>query len=367
MKAVVKAGGLAMLAVVVLVVGTAEAKPAHQANPKPKIHCKTNQRIRRKVIKVRGKRTTKLVCVKKPGAKKSKATPLAPTTVTPEVAPKSSGRIPHSHLDPTFTQDPLNPFSTTWSYSASATEEITDANGVVRTVAAPLPEGTLSFFVNGSLECSVNVGPGNEESDCDVTLTQLGPQKVTTLYSSGSLSSTLTEIDNVGPLPATGGLTYSYEQFAVGVNTIHGLRIGTLHIHDAANPPTAENTNFVNRYPECSVTEEPVCIPILSNEIGIAMSIWDADGNTAAPVYGREGGSGLEIKIDGVTPKGSETETGRWYPVAEIETGGHYLRYDTHLKPGYTGNGTNPILGGGNEADFLSKTTLVFSPQLVSE
>jgi hypothetical protein len=341
----------------------ASAKPVHHKVTPKVVKCKTGYKRVPKVIKKHGKPVVVHRCKKKKTA--PKVTTPAPASTTAPAAAKSSGRIPHSHLDPTFTQNPLNPFSTTWFYSASATEEITEGNGSTHTVSAPLPEGTLSFFVNGSLECAINVGPGNESSYCDVTLKALGPQRVTTTYGSGTLSSTTTEIDNVGPLPATGGLTYAYEQFATGVSTVNGLRIGTLHIHDAVNPPTAENSNF-DRYPECEMAEEPACISLRASEFAIPAPLWDAEGNTAAPVYGREGEHGPEVKIDAVTLKGTD-DGGRWLPVTEIESGGHYLRYETRLSPGYTGNATSPILGGGTEQVYFSKTTLAFTPRLVTE
>ena len=50
---------------IIAVPSSAFAKPAHQSKKQP-IHCKATQRIRRKVVKVKGKRKTKLVCVAKP-------------------------------------------------------------------------------------------------------------------------------------------------------------------------------------------------------------------------------------------------------------------------------------------------------------
>jgi hypothetical protein len=359
---------VALILVVVAsqVTAPADASTAHHHKPKPhKIHCKANQRIRRKVIKLKGKRTTKLVCVKKAVGKKTATTPTAPPATEPEAGPKSSRRIPHSHLDPSFEQSPLNPFSTTWHYSASATEEVTDAKGVVESFAAPLPEGTLSFFVNGSLECAVNVGPGNEESACDVMLKALGPQKVTTTYSSGSLSSTETEIDNVEPVQATTALSYTYEQWTTGEATSKGEQVGTLNLHLAVTPTlAAEDTGWSNRFPTCRSEELPACVPVPQMKFGIIQPLFDAEGNAAVPVYMRENAGEAEVLIDAIPP-GSSTSEVTWHPLSEIEDGSHYLRYESHYVAGYSGNGTVEILGGRIEATYTTKTTLAFAPDLV--
>lgn len=333
---------LLLVALVLVIVASeiaaaAEAAPQHPHKAKHhKPHCKANQRLRRKVVKVKGKRTTKLVCVKKRTAK---------------TAPKSSGRIPHSHLDPSFEQNPLNPYSTTWHYSASATEEVTDARGAVQSFAAPLPEGTLSFFVNGSLECAVNVGPGNEASACDVTLTALGPQKVTTTYSSGSLSSTETEVDNVEPVTATLSLVQTgYEAVANEpisteskiierppapnrIEVLHWERVGWIEVHGAVSIPSAANLSEINAM-TCPQ-------PIDAGCFGVAR--YGVPGSTSAtPILDAEGNGrvGVELLYNEAREVVAATIEGDGYgkkiTLAELADGSHYLTLDPAVASGYS-------------------------------
>ncbi len=169
---------LLVVLVVASAVGPGDALSAGH-NKTTKLKCKTGFVRKAKIVRKHGKPRVVHYCRKKKVKKSAMPTP-APAVPPASEAAKSSGRIPHSHLDPTFERNPLDPFDTTWFYSASATEEITDAQGGVSTAPAPLPEGTLSFFVDGSLECAIDVGPGNESSHCPVTLKTLGPERVTT-------------------------------------------------------------------------------------------------------------------------------------------------------------------------------------------
>ena len=57
----------ALAAVVAILAASAGAAPL-PTRPKPKhrsIHCRTDQRVRREVVRIHGRRTTKLVCVKR--------------------------------------------------------------------------------------------------------------------------------------------------------------------------------------------------------------------------------------------------------------------------------------------------------------
>lgn len=108
----------------------------------------------------------------------------------------------HSHIDPSFTQDPTNPLAVTYAYSASATETI---NGVSR-VAASLPNGVLDFYSDGLLACSINVGGSVSGGLCPVTYKALGAHTVITTYISGTISATETATEQIKPFTTTTGL-----------------------------------------------------------------------------------------------------------------------------------------------------------------
>ena len=96
-----------MVALAVLAIpptGSAKLVPVHT---RKRLHRKIGYRVKQIVMRRQHKRGTKPVCRKKPGWVPAPSSPL------PEVL-KSSGRI---HSDPSFTQDPLNPHSTTWQCS----------------------------------------------------------------------------------------------------------------------------------------------------------------------------------------------------------------------------------------------------------
>jgi hypothetical protein len=147
---------------------------------------------------------------------------------------------------------------------------------------------------------------------------------------------------------------------------VKGERIGTLNLHLAVSPPTAEDKGFGSRFPTCLPAEVPACITIPAEKLGIQQPLFDAEGNAAVPVYMREGGSEPEVLIDAYAPGYSTAEV-TWHPLAEIEDGAHYLRYESGYVTGFTGTGTVEILGGRIETVYVAKTTLAFAPQLVAE
>jgi len=186
---------IALVALAVLVV----AQPASAAQPhrytlhgKHK-HCRKGYR--------RVKRTHKTFCIKR--AKKRGAALAEKVKL-------------HAHLDPTYTRNPLDPFEVTYAYSASATQE--PAAGLATVSAeepAPLPKGVLSFYSDGILECSVNVGGGATGDECPVEYQALGVHRVTTLYTAGEESATVTETETIEPLSTSVLLNVSYEPLPV--------------------------------------------------------------------------------------------------------------------------------------------------------
>jgi hypothetical protein len=144
---------LAVFAVAFLASAAFGARQPHRYAPKGN-HCRKGYR------KVH-KRHHKIFCVRK--ATKGAGKPIA----VPKV------RL-HAHLDPTFTRDPLDPFKVTYTYSASATQEVVGRASISSEDAAPLPSGVLALYSDGKLECAVNVGSGVEGSECPVSYQALG-------------------------------------------------------------------------------------------------------------------------------------------------------------------------------------------------
>lgn len=145
----------------------------------------------------------------------------------------------HAHLDPTYTRNPLDPFEVTYAYSASATQEPAARSASVSTEEpAPLPKGVLSFYSDGILECSINVGGSATGDECPVDYQALGVHKVTTLYTAGEESATVTETENIGPLMTSVSLSLSYSDLPGGPEQTgpETWRLGTLVVTGSAMP-----------------------------------------------------------------------------------------------------------------------------------
>jgi hypothetical protein len=304
--------------------GSSAQAPRHIYFPKHGHHCKRGYR--------RAKRHHKIACIRKAKAK-------TPATL--------SRRIPHSHLDPIYERDPLNPFKLTYFYSASATEEVEQARGQFASVPAPLPEGVLSFYTDGSLECAINVGPEVESGHCPVTLQALGQHRVTTLYTSGNLSSTATEVDNIEPLPTSTDFTAQFEQWPEAKPVSgKGEQVGVLNLHMAVSPSSAWNPKNPSLFPECEHSEEPACLPLPYMPFGIPTQLFH-EGSAAVPVY-MSGPN--EVMIDAM-PAGSSSAEVHWWPTQDIETGAHYLRFKPSMNSGFSAS--------------EGKATLEFSPEIL--
>lgn len=310
--------GLALLAS-----PAAQAKSVHSYPlPQGKHHCRSG--YRKVVKKHKGRLAAR--CVKT----KAKAAPVAPPVAR---------RLLHAHLDPSFTQDPANPFSVDFSYSASASEEVF-SEGRALVQPAPLPEGTLSFYLDGSLECAVNVGGANSSSQCPVALKSLGAHKAITTYTSGAESSTVTETEIISPVRTTSTLTAAYEESAESVwnPDKHAWLVGHLALYAATSPPSATNLTAPESFRSLNCDEEPSCVPILKEELVLEHAVLDPEGNASVPVYRTET---------------SEVELGDGHllvPAGEIEGGALHLRWTPFFNAGYE----------KSEA----KTTLQFDPEV---
>ncbi len=185
------------------------AAPVHQYTPAKGVTCRTHYR---KHI-----RNHRRVCIR---VAAPKAVVLAPVLA--------------AQLDPSFTQDASNPLLVTYAYSASAT-----INGAPDPT---LPAGVLNLYSDGLLACSITVGGTVNGGACPVTYGAYGTHVVVVTYTSGVLSTTQTDTENipappapplpppppvVPPLPAT---STSLSLFPVGDG--HGLTFDAFTIDD---------------------------------------------------------------------------------------------------------------------------------------
>lgn len=210
---------LIFLAVLAIALGAAIPASAHTAR---KPHCRKGYVAKRVQIKKRVRKHGHWVVVRKHGkivrirvwrCEKKRVPKPAPTvtitvpttttvTSTP-TTPTSTVQPTAAYLDPSFTQDPSNPLSVTWTYSAS------DAGTTV-----PPPLGTLALIVTqpgqvgATGECSIEVGGSNPSGGtCTLTLPSYGNWNVTVSYTGAdsltAAPSTQTETEQIEPLPTT--------------------------------------------------------------------------------------------------------------------------------------------------------------------
>ena len=185
----------------------ASAGGPHRYSLKPGKTC-------RKAYK-RVKHRHKVFCVKRKAAPPSFQPPVGHSPT-----PKALERTKlHSHVDPTYTRDPLNPFKVTYAFSASATQEPAAGAAVASLSAeepAPLPSGVLALYSDGRLECAINVGGSATGGDCPVLYQALGDHTVTKIYTSGEESATDTEVERIDPLASTTTLSIVYADLPAG-------------------------------------------------------------------------------------------------------------------------------------------------------
>jgi hypothetical protein len=176
------------------------AAPAQGYVPKRGVACHRGYVAKHRVVKHHGHRRRVRVCLKRSVAAGS---------------PASSIKL-HAHLSPTHTRDPRDPFHVTYSYGASATRADGGGGASASTASAsaaedaPLPSGVLSLFSDGVLYCAVNVGGQAVGDECPVEYAELGQHRVTSVYTSGEDSSTVTEVQTIEPLPTTTSLVAAF-------------------------------------------------------------------------------------------------------------------------------------------------------------
>jgi hypothetical protein len=188
----------AAAAVSLALTGTAGAKQYILKHPKRE-YCKAQ--YVRKVEHVKRREHGRIVKVRRVAC-----VYVAPRKKLTAVAPAHTVHL-KAHLDPSFTRDPNNPLAVTYAYSASASAELLDAPLSVE--PAPLPEGILQLFSDGSLACSLSVGGSTTGGQCPVTYPALGAHTVVTTYMSGSTSATETSIETIEPFSTTTTLNVS--------------------------------------------------------------------------------------------------------------------------------------------------------------
>lgn len=159
--------------------------------------CKKHFKRVRKTYRLKGRVRRKALCIKR----SSKEGTTTPRAVTGENGKRVRLR---AHLDPTYTRNPLDPYEVTYAYSASA--GIERPGGSEEPTA--LPYGVLQLYNDGVLipGCSINVGGEVTGGDCVMDYYQhggLGEHTLTTLYISGESSATITEVENIEPLPSS--------------------------------------------------------------------------------------------------------------------------------------------------------------------
>jgi hypothetical protein len=293
---------LAALAVFSLIASAAaEAAPKHSGKVYV-LHGKKCQRGYKRV-----KRPAKTLCIKQ--SRKAEA-PLAPLTRTTKLAARLSN----------FTRDPLNPFKVNYGYGASATQDLFQASVLVADdQPAEPPAGVLALYSDGILECANNVGGSTATGECPVSYQALGSHRVTTIYTSGSESATVTEVKTIEPLPTTTSLSAHYVELPVSQTSgEYWWEVGALVIAGAVAPngPAVQLT--------CGPTEMSACLVIPGQP--------QVQGSIEVPVLGRQCAAGPERNAE---PLCDIKIGGDWLSVASIELGSYYLRGVSPNLPGY--------------------------------
>jgi hypothetical protein len=228
----------------------------------------------------------------------------------------------HAHLDPAYTRDPLDPFKVTYDFSASATSSTSTTAQLVEE-PAPLPEGVLALYSDGSLECAINVGSQENEGDCPVQYQALGVHRITTVYTSGMLSSTVTETEDIPLIPTNTSLSYSYSPIELtsekGIGAGGTWLIGTLSITAGVQPQGSANVSWC--IPICGGNSE------VPNDPGGHPLVRGFSGTIELDVFGRSAnrcGPEEPFHEVGIRPEGATAST-LWVPAADIEEGSDSL------------------------------------------
>jgi hypothetical protein len=296
---------LAVLALGLVASPALAAKAPHRYSPKHGAKCrKTYKRV---------KHGKKVYCVKQKAKAKKKAAP-------PSTEPLIEKTKLHSHLDPTFTRDPLNPFKVTYAFSASASQETFSAQDVrLGDEPAPLPSGVLSLFSDGKLECAVNVGAGVEGSECPVSYAALGAHTVTTIYTSGEQSATETEVEMIGPLATTTAVADTFEAEVPQPAAVGWTEIGSLTVTASASPAGASASIGCGEPPSetYGVLTAKGCFQFNGVATGEHIYVRNCNGSSAP--------SDEAVRIDSQAPSNIEPSI-TWPTVEQIEDGAFHVR-----------------------------------------
>lgn len=337
-------------------------KSPHRYSPKHGAKC---NKAYKRVVKHRRHHKKKVFCVKRATKKHRKpsapaSSPVAPAATTPEKAKL------HSHLDPSFTRDPLNPFLVTYAYSASASQEATPqlrALGVVEE-PAPLPSGVLSLFSDGKLECAINVGGTATEGECPVSYQALGPHTVTTIYTSGEQSATETEVEQIDPIPTTTTLTASYADLPGGPELMEKDGLGRKHVECGYDGPEGEECSYAYRWRLGTLALAASSSPAGSPSIR-CIGACPSEANTAiaqgeAPVYMELWMHKIEPEHRGVLPQAPSCEEVRqlWTQAGYHEPA-HIWSYGKS-----TSFSIEAVTAGGGYSASSAAKQLTFSPML---
>jgi hypothetical protein len=285
------------------------AKAPHRYSPKHGAKC-------RKAYK-RVKHGKRVYCVKRK-AKKKAATP-------PAAAPLVEKTKLHSHLDPTFTRDPLDPFKVTYAYSASATQQSfsTESLALGAEEPAPLPSGVLALYSDGRLECAVNVGSGVEGSECPVDYSALGQHTVTTIYSSGEQSATETEVETITPLATETTLSLSYSPIETQEGQTIKTGSGLYHLGDLSI--TVGSTPAAKADLDCGGTAVEHLSGSGCYEVGSAVDhVYGNDPSGCLQSVRISASTNWEVVADAESLSPADLESGRFHLRAAVPTGDGY-------------------------------------------
>ena len=324
--------------------------------------CKTGFKRVRKTYRRKGRLRGKAVCIKRRSAPVPHHAENTNTTRAAVIDHGEQKEIRlRAHLDPTYTRNPLDPFEVTYAYSASAATEGPGGSEE----PATLPYGVLQLFNDGVLipACSINVGGEVTGGNCVMDYYNnggLGKHTLTTVYISGESSASITEVEDIEPLP--GSITIDRYEYVPDEEKAGEEFVGHFVITETATP-FVESAFFY-----------------LSIETGISGQVeTEAEGGTFPgtsiywtptgewPPTGLRGWGGVESRTftpkvivscsepdPYVTIEPEDFHLPWWHfptPVAgsrppnlrvsEFGDGSHPLTATRHATSGYTGSGTS--------------------------
>jgi hypothetical protein len=240
-----------------------------------------------------------------------------------------------AHLSSTPKRDLQNPFKVTYDYSASATKQVAESG---EEPTEP-PPGVLALYSDGILECATNVGGGFAAGECPVTYKALGEHRVTSIYTSGDESATVTEVQIIDPLLTESSLSAFYEPLAESETVgVFDWRIGLLILQATINPTASGPPGLI-----CTSGETPACL---------APPGADLVKSEAIPVEGRQCGAEGSRNAEPICEVRLAGEP-QWKLKAEFETGTHFVRVSqSPLSSGYVSSEAKATVQFNPEVNF---------------